>query len=159
MVPGIWFTPVFPFDLDGDGADEIWFVNNIDPDHPLTIRGQRLERLDARTGKSTGRFRWPQTPAWEREIPAGPGPRGSHGCAVADLDGDGVEEVLWGACGDCETCHGHSDVVEPFIDWKTGRWHFFTCRENGPKTKPRVAAFDAAGKRTSRAWRSFFTTR
>ncbi len=203
VVPGIWFTPVFPFDLDGDGTDEIWFVNNIDADHPLSIRGQRLERLDARTGESTGRFRWPptppqsishtyrnfilggmvkgrpmlvtaqgtygrmalqgwkpdMTPAWEHEIPAGPGPRGSHMCAVADLDSDGVEEVLWGerviefsqgrqvACGDCDNYNGHSDVVQPFLDRKTGRWHFFTCRESDPQTKPRIAAFDASGKR------------
>jgi hypothetical protein len=37
VVPGIWFCPVFPFDLDGDGVDEIWFVNNADSDHPLTL--------------------------------------------------------------------------------------------------------------------------
>jgi len=59
VVPGIWFCPVFPFDLDGDGADEIWFVNNLDADHPLSLRGRHLERLDAATGKTTGRWRWP----------------------------------------------------------------------------------------------------
>jgi len=26
VIPGIWFVPFFPFDLDGDGVDEIWFV-------------------------------------------------------------------------------------------------------------------------------------
>jgi hypothetical protein len=26
VVPGMWFCPVFAFDLDGDGVDEIWFV-------------------------------------------------------------------------------------------------------------------------------------
>ena len=41
----MWFCPVFPFDLDGDGADEIWFVDNVDSDHPLSLRGQRLARL------------------------------------------------------------------------------------------------------------------
>jgi hypothetical protein len=42
VVPGIWFTPVYPFDLDGDGVDEIWFVDNIDADHPLSINNLRL---------------------------------------------------------------------------------------------------------------------
>ncbi len=59
VIPGIWFTPFFPFDLDGDGADEIWFVNNVDEEHPLSLRGRRLERLDARTGKTLGRTPWP----------------------------------------------------------------------------------------------------
>jgi hypothetical protein len=60
VIPGIWFIPFFPFDLDGDGVDEIWFVNNVDDEHPLSLRGRRLERLDARTGKSLGRWPWPQ---------------------------------------------------------------------------------------------------
>ena len=60
VVPGIWFCPVLPFDLDGDGAEEIWFVNNIDADHPLSLRGRRLERIDAATGKTTGRWPWPR---------------------------------------------------------------------------------------------------
>jgi hypothetical protein len=28
VIPGAWFCPVFPFDLNGDGTEEIWFVNN-----------------------------------------------------------------------------------------------------------------------------------
>jgi hypothetical protein len=59
VVPGIWFCPVFPFDLDGDGVDEIWFVNNVNVDHPLGLSGYRLERLDARTGETTGQWPWP----------------------------------------------------------------------------------------------------
>lgn len=59
VIPGIWFTPFFPFDLDGNGIDEIWFVNNIDDDHPLSLNGRRLERLDARTGETLGRWPWP----------------------------------------------------------------------------------------------------
>lgn len=59
VIPGVWFTPFFPFDLDGDGADEIWFVNNIDDDHPLSLNGRRLERLDARTGETLGQWPWP----------------------------------------------------------------------------------------------------
>lgn len=59
LVPGMWFCPVFPFDLDGDGIDEIWFVNNVDPDHPLGLSNYRLERLDASTGRTTGQWPWP----------------------------------------------------------------------------------------------------
>ena len=60
VIPGIWFTPFFPFDLDGDGVDEIWFVNNVDDEHPLSLKGRRLERLDARTGETRGRWPWPE---------------------------------------------------------------------------------------------------
>ena len=63
VIPGIWFVPFFPFDLDSDGVDEIWFVNNIDDDHPLSIRGRRLERLDARTGQTLARYSWPVVPS------------------------------------------------------------------------------------------------
>lgn len=59
VIPGIWFLPFFPFDLDADGVEEIWFVNNTDDEHPLTLKGRRLERLDARTGETLGRWPWP----------------------------------------------------------------------------------------------------
>lgn len=59
VVPGTWFCPVFPFDLDGDRVEEIWFVNNVDPDHPLGVSNYRLERLDALTGETTGQWPWP----------------------------------------------------------------------------------------------------
>lgn len=58
---GIWFTPVFPFDLDGDGRDEIWFVRNTDKDHPLSYRHLRLEVLDGATGETKQQYPWPQT--------------------------------------------------------------------------------------------------
>src|SRR5690606_36729142 len=61
--PGMWFCPVFPFDLDGDGVDEIWHVGNPDVDHPLAICKYTLERLDARTGKSLGSWPWPRVAA------------------------------------------------------------------------------------------------
>jgi len=59
IVPGIWFCPVFPFDLDGDGTEEIWYVDTDDPDHPLTLDGHRLARLDAETGERTATWAWP----------------------------------------------------------------------------------------------------
>src|SRR5688572_3252845 len=52
--PGMWFCPLLPFDLDGDGDDEIWVVINVDVQHPLSVRGRRLQRLDPRTGVVTG---------------------------------------------------------------------------------------------------------
>jgi hypothetical protein len=59
VVPGLWFCPVFAFDLDGDGVDEVWFVNNVNVQHPLGLSGYRLERLDAATGETTGQWPWP----------------------------------------------------------------------------------------------------
>ncbi len=34
VVPGIWYSPVISFDLDGDGVDEIWYVGNTNPNLP-----------------------------------------------------------------------------------------------------------------------------
>jgi hypothetical protein len=59
VVPGVWFCPVFPFDLDGDGTDEVWLVNNTDPDHPLATSSYVLERWDGRTGETLGQWPWP----------------------------------------------------------------------------------------------------
>jgi hypothetical protein len=59
VVPGVWFCPVFAFDLDGDGVDEIWYVNNLNVDHPLGLSGYRLERVDAQSGETTGQWPWP----------------------------------------------------------------------------------------------------
>lgn len=57
-INGTWFTPVFPFDLDEDGVDEIYFVNNIDEVHLLSYDQLRLEVLDAKSGKSIGQWPW-----------------------------------------------------------------------------------------------------
>ncbi len=59
VVPGMWFCPFLPVDLDGDGRDEIYFVGNDDPQHPLTHHHRVLERLDAQTGETTGQWPWP----------------------------------------------------------------------------------------------------
>ena len=60
MIPGVWFCPVLPFDLDGDGVDEIWLVNNADPDHPLNHEQLILERSSAATGEVIATRPWPQ---------------------------------------------------------------------------------------------------
>lgn len=67
VVPGVWFAPVFAFDLDGDGVDEIFHVNNTDPEHPLDHDTQVLERVDPRTGEATGRWPFPQ-PEMEQQL-------------------------------------------------------------------------------------------
>jgi len=59
VVPGMWFCPFFAMDFDGDGVDEIYFVNNTDPNHPLGVSNYKLERLDAGNGKTTGQWAWP----------------------------------------------------------------------------------------------------
>ncbi len=60
VVPGVWFSPIFAFDLDQDGKDEIWIINNKDPEHPMDYREYVLEKLDPETGKTVGQWPWPQ---------------------------------------------------------------------------------------------------
>ncbi|HUX96982.1 MAG TPA: hypothetical protein VMV47_14700 [Bacteroidales bacterium] len=59
IVPGIWFSPLFAFDLDQDGCDEIWIINNRDPEHPMNYRNYMLEKLDPETGKLLSEIKWP----------------------------------------------------------------------------------------------------
>src|SRR5690606_28419560 len=59
LVPGIWFSPIFAFDLDQNGEDEIWIIDNKDPDHPLDYRRYVLTKLDPRTGEAEGQWPWP----------------------------------------------------------------------------------------------------
>ncbi len=58
VVPGLWFCPFYPFDLDGDGVDEIWYVNNPDSDHPLGVHHRTIERIDPLKGEVTGSWPW-----------------------------------------------------------------------------------------------------
>ena len=62
MIPGIWFCPVLPFDLDGDGADEIFLVNNSDPDHALDHESFALERISSADGELLESRPWPAIP-------------------------------------------------------------------------------------------------
>ena len=200
-VPGIWFFPVFPFDMDGDGVDEIYLFNNSDPGHPLDYRQYVLERVDARTGVATGQWPMPEQPRqilshtfryfilggyahgqpvlvtgqgtygpmvlqgwnpdmsvrWQTRIDSQGRPKGSHQSAVADLTGDGVDGVLWGEhyvefdkgievfCADEGNYTGHSDIVQPVLEWETGHWCLHACRENGEP--PRIVVYDTQGKR------------
>ncbi len=67
VVPGVWFTPFLTFDLDDDGVDEIYFVNNLNENLPLSLNFRVLERIDPRTGKTTGQWKWPEN-TWEENI-------------------------------------------------------------------------------------------
>ncbi len=66
VIPGIWFCPVLPLDLDCDGVDEIYFVNNINPNAPLSFVYRKLEALSPLTGETIGRWDWPQNTFNER---------------------------------------------------------------------------------------------
>lgn len=59
VIPGVWFAPFISFDLDGDGTDEIWFVNNLNPHLPFSLNSRVLERIDPHSGKTTGTWPWP----------------------------------------------------------------------------------------------------
>lgn len=59
VIADLNFCPVFPFDLDGDGAEEIWFVNNTDLLRPFASNKYVVEKLDANSGKSLGSFPFP----------------------------------------------------------------------------------------------------
>src|SRR5688500_13199393 len=37
VIPGLWFCPFLAFDLDGDGTDEISFVDNVNAAHALGL--------------------------------------------------------------------------------------------------------------------------
>ncbi|MBD3391893.1 MAG: hypothetical protein GF418_07485 [Chitinivibrionales bacterium] len=205
VVPGMYFVPIHACDLDGDGYDEIWFVNNVNTAHPLSLNGYRLERLSAQTGETTGQWEWPAShrsqalsytfrnfifhgivrgepvlvtaqgtyenmhlQGWDRDMtrrwthdiaPDSPGARGSHMVPVADINNDGIDEVMWGErcieldtgrelwCADRDTYRGHSDIIAPTLDLETGKWFVYTCRESDPGAAPRVAFYDAAGAR------------
>lgn len=67
IIPGVWFAPIFAFDMDGDGIDEIYHVNTTSPGHPLDHDAYQLERIDPRTGKATGAWPFPQ-PRHEQQM-------------------------------------------------------------------------------------------
>ena len=202
VIPNTNFVPVLPFDLDGDGVEEVWYIDNSDPELPLKTTAFIVQSLDANTGKAMRSFPWPTTTKsqpmgnlfrnfllgtyaggkpilvtgqgtyqygpmaltgydsnlkriWRTDIPVGaPGPRGSHMSAIADMDMDGDDDILWG-----ERCirardgkilfmpegyTGHSDIVQPVMDWENKRWNLYCCRENGET--PRLVYMDNQGK-------------
>jgi len=87
------------------------------------------------------------------------GALGSHVTPVVDIDGDGSDELFVGErclslrdgrelfCCDRQTWAGHSDIIQPVLDRATDRWLIWTCRESFENQGPRVALFDAQGRR------------
>lgn len=205
LIPGPWFVPFIALDMDKDGVDEIWFVNNIS-DKPLMVRSRVIERLDARTGETIGRYPFDaenigyimlceayrymlfggyvngepvlvaqqgtykemyfqcynadMSLRWTKVIEDGDGPRGAHSVPILDLNNDGIDEFLFGEhlisldtgeelfCMDKDKWFGHSDVVQPFTDLKTGKRYVYTCRENGNyEGCPRIVMYDTQGNR------------
>ena len=63
MIPGTWFCPVVPFDLDGNGTDDVWVVSNSDPDHPMDFECFVLERMSAADGTVMQVYPWPAAAA------------------------------------------------------------------------------------------------
>lgn len=58
VIPGVWFNPALPFDLDQDGSEEIYMVLNQSAEYPLDIKQYKLEKIDARTGKTLNVLPW-----------------------------------------------------------------------------------------------------
>lgn len=205
-IPGVWYTPFVSFDLDQDGVDEIYFVNNLSEERPFSLKFRVLERLDPFTGETTGRWPWPDyvepcnmsatyrffitggyvhgepvlvtaqgtymdmylqayskgmEKRWEIVIPKeDQGPKACHSCPVLDFNEDGIDELFWGErlislddgheviCADKGKYTGHSDVVVPFYDDKTGKKYIYTCREDDEREGvPRVVTYDDKGER------------
>ena len=61
VIPGTWFCPVIPLDLDKDGVDEIYFLGNTNPNAPLTMVCRVLEAISPLTGETIGQWKWPMT--------------------------------------------------------------------------------------------------
>lgn len=55
IVTGDWFCPVLSFDIDGDGDDEVFFMDNNRPRKPLSL-DRSLVGLRAKDGKEFLRF-------------------------------------------------------------------------------------------------------
>ena len=87
------------------------------------------------------------------------GALGSHVTPVGDINRDGSDELFVGErclslrdgrelfCCDRPTWAGHSDIIQPVLDRANDRWLIWTCRESFENQGPRVALFDAQGRR------------
>jgi hypothetical protein len=204
VVPGIWFSPIFAFDLDRDGRDELWIINNLDPEHPLNYPHFVLQKLNPETGEVLAEIPWtrPEVPQelshlyrhfifgayvkgepvlltaqgtygpmriqawnsdlslrWEHVIPKdAPGALGSHVTPVVDINSDGIDELFWGErcieldkgkqlfCADEANWEGHSDIVQPVLDYASNKWSVFTCRESFNNQSPRLVMYNQNGE-------------
>lgn len=204
LIPGVWLMPFIAFDLDGDGYDEIWYMNNTRDDLPLNSASMVLERADALTGKTMGVYHFgaentiaerlshayrfmifagyvkgkpvivtqqgtygdiyfqcynsDMSLRWSKVIGELEGSRASHTTPVMDINRDGTDEVIFGEhiislddgheiiSLDHNGYNGHSDVVLPFYDYRSGKSYIYTCREGGEyEGCPRVVTYDYKG--------------
>jgi len=53
-----WYT-FRTMDMDGDGVDELYMLNNTDGEHPFRLSKFVLQRIDIMTGEVTGERPWP----------------------------------------------------------------------------------------------------
>ncbi|MBQ7152861.1 MAG: hypothetical protein IJR83_02865 [Clostridia bacterium] len=58
VLNGIWWFPVVPADLDGDGVEELYLIKN-HKGRIFSLNHRVLERWDAYTGECTGSWPWP----------------------------------------------------------------------------------------------------
>lgn len=107
VVPGIWFCPIFATDLDHDGIDEVYFVNNKDPEHPLDYRRYVLEQVDAVTGRTLGQQPWPQPVAADSLSHTY-----RHFIVGGEVDGKAVVVAMQGTYG-VHTLHAYGAGLEP----------------------------------------------
>lgn len=203
VVPGIWFSPLFAFDLDQDGRDELWVINNKDAEHPLNYPHYVLQQLNPESGAVQAEIPWPKPEVpqelshlyrhfilggyiqgqpvlltaqgtygpmriqawnkglqqrWEHVIPKdAPGALGSHVTPIVDIDGNGVDDLLWGEraieldqgkqlfCAAEGNWEGHSDIVQPVYNYDDRTWRVFTCRETHNEVAPRLVMYDQYG--------------
>jgi hypothetical protein len=59
--------PVYPFDLNNDGTDEIYYVTNIDSIHILSYDGLRLQAIDSKNGDIIVEWPW-QRYYWDETL-------------------------------------------------------------------------------------------
>lgn len=59
IIPGSAYYCFTVLDMDGDGVDEIYVVNNSQPEHPFWVEAYVMERRDLLTGTVTGSWKWP----------------------------------------------------------------------------------------------------
>ncbi len=58
IVPGHWYVPMYAIDMNGDGDDEIYFVDNTEKGHPLSLKGTAVGVMDPYTGETVRHLDW-----------------------------------------------------------------------------------------------------
>lgn len=129
VIPGVWFLPFVAHDMDGDGVDEIWFINN-PTDKPLLIRGKYVERLDARTGETIGKYDFPgENGAYEIMVEAY-----RHMLIAGKVNGEPVLVMQQGTYRNMYFQCYNADM--------SLRWERIISADDGPRASHHVPVFD-----------------